>query len=324
MTRRLGTLLRGRSYALALLLALGGLAANALLQPSLLRPGVLSGNLLNTLPLVLVAAGQTLVVLGGGVDLSLGALVSLCNVTFVTLLAARASAAEVAWAATAALGLGLVGGLLNGACVALLRLQPIVATFATSFVFAGAALYVMPSPGGSVPQGLVQAYYSSPLGIPNFFWGVAALLLPWWAARRTRYGPYLYAVGGDARAAYVTGVPVALVWLTTYALAGLLAGLGALALTLSTGTGDPLVGGPMTLSSIVAVVLGGTRLRGGSGGLLGTVLGVVVLSTVQNIVAFLGVPSWWQTLINGVIVLLALASARLEVLLRRRGTWAGA
>ena len=117
--------------------------------------------------------------------------------------------------------------------------------------------------------------------------------------------------------AYMTGVPVSRIRISTYALAGFLAALTGLMLVMNTGTGDPLIGPPMTLNSIVAVVLGGTRLRGGQGGIAGSLIGVIILGLILNIISFANVPSWWQTLVNGLIVMLALAGPGIIALVRR-------
>jgi ribose transport system permease protein len=136
--------------------------------------------------------------------------------------------------------------------------------------------------------------------------------------RRTRYGHFLLAVGGKAEAAYATAVPVAAVQFSSYVAAGLMAALGALALTLGTSSGDPRIGANMTLDSIVAVVLGGTRLSGGQGGIAGSILGVIILGFIRNIISFANVPSWNQTLVDALIILVALAAPGLIGWIRGR------
>jgi ribose transport system permease protein len=311
--------LRRQPFLFALLLLAIAVGLTYVLQPNFFRPAALSGNLRTYLPLMLLAAGQTIVVIGGGVDLSVGAIVSLCNVLIISAMGgAEASPGQVAAAVALGLAAGAIAGALNGACVAYLRFQPIITTFATGFIFNGLALWIMPSPGGSAPPDLQSAYASRPLGIPTALWVALALMLLWALLRRTRYARYLYAVGGSQVAAYTTGVPVPLVRLSTYVISGLMAAATGLALVLSTGTADPLIGDPMTLSSVVAVVLGGTRLSGGQGGLLGTIMGVYILGFIRTIISFAGVPSWWQTLVDGLIVMLVLAGPGLVALLRGR------
>jgi ribose transport system permease protein len=214
----------------------------------------------------------------------------------------------------------MLAGLFNGLCVSYLRLQPIVTTYATSFIYAGVALWVLPRPGGLMPSELTKFYRSNPLEIPLMIWVAALLILLWVGLRGTRYGRYLFAVGGQAEAAYATGVPVSLLRLSTYVVAGLMAAFAALALTLSTGTGDPRIGDAMTLPSIVAVVLGGTRLSGGQGGIAGSLIGVVILGTIRNIISFADVPTWWQTFVDASIIIVALAGPGLIRLIRRRQT----
>ena len=311
--------LRRQPFFFALLLLLITTIVNYVLNPIFFRPSILSGNLRTYLPLMLLAAGQTLVIIGGGVDLSVGAIVSLSNVVIVRLLGDGTNIGLLVPAFVIGLLAGLSAGLANGVCVAYLRFQPIVTTFATSFIFSGLALWIMPTPGGNVPINAVSFYATSPLGIPLTFWVVAFVLLLWWLLRSTRYGTYLYAVGGSAMAAYVTGVPVTLVRVSTYALSGLMAAAGAGALVLATGSGSALIGGPLTLSSIVAVVLGGTRLSGGQGSVLGSILGVVILGFIRSMISFAGVPTWYQVLVDGLIVMVALAGPGLAALLRRRG-----
>ncbi|HMQ30340.1 MAG TPA: ABC transporter permease, partial [Chloroflexaceae bacterium] len=244
--------LRRQPFLFALLLLTVAVAITYALQPNFFRPAALSGNLRTYLPLMLLAAGQTIVVLGGGVDLSVGAIVSLTNVLIVSAMGgAEAGPGQVVAAVALGLAAGALAGALNGACVAYLRFQPIITTFATSFIFNGLALWIMPSPGGSAPPALQSAYASRPLGVPTAVWVALALVLLWGLVRRTRYARYLYAVGGSELAAYTTGVPVPLVRLSTYVVSGVLAAATGLALVLSTGTADPLIGDPMTLSSIV-------------------------------------------------------------------------
>jgi ribose transport system permease protein len=310
--------LRSQPYLLALLLLAIAAAVNYALQPNFFRPAVLSGNLRTFLPLMLLAAGQAIVIIGGGVDLSVGAIVSLANVVMVQAIGGSQDPSVVLPAAALGLLAGALAGAANGLCVAVLRFQPIVTTFATSFVFSGVALWVQPSPGGSVPVEAMSAYTANPLGLPMALWVAAAVLLLWAALKATRYGPYLYAVGGQPLSAYVSGVPVALVRLSTYVISGTMAAAGAVALVLSTGSGSPLVGGPLTLSSIVAVVLGGTRLSGGQGGVAGALIGVVILGLIRSIISFANVSTWYQTLVDGLIVMLALAGPGLVALVRRR------
>lgn len=309
--------LRQNPYLFTLLLLGVLVAVNAGLQTNFFSLRALNGNFRVLLPLMILAAGQAVVIIGGGIDLSVGAVVSLVNAVLVTQMTPESGASGIALAVVLGCAAGLAAGALNGFCVALLRLQPIVTTYATSFVFAGLALLVLPRPGGQLPRALTKFYRSTPLNIPLAVYVIVILLLLWALLRSSRYGQYLYASGSRADAAYTSGVPVAMVKFGTYVLAGLLSALAALALTLGIGSGNARIGDTMTLDSIVAVVLGGTRLSGGQGGLAGTILGVAILGIVRNLISFANVPTWYQTLVNAVIIVLALAGPGLWRLVRR-------
>lgn len=307
-------------YLFALGLLVMAMGVNFYLQPNLFEQRVLSGNLRIFLPLMILTAGQAIVIIGGGIDLSVGTMVSMVNAILVTWITRESTGAEIATAIAVGAGAGMLAGLFNGLCVSYLRLQPIVTTYATSFIYAGVALWILPRPGGLMPSELTKFYRSNPLEIPLMIWVAALLILLWVGLRGTRYGRYLFAVGGKAESAYATGVPVSLLRLSTYVIAGLMAAFAALALTLSTGTGDPRIGDAMTLPSIVAVVLGGTRLSGGQGGIAGSLIGVVILGTIRNIISFADVPTWWQTFVDASIIIVALAGPGLIRLIRGRQT----
>jgi ribose transport system permease protein len=315
----LARVLRQHPYLFTLLLFTVLLIVNRLLQENLFESRVISGNFRTFLPLLILAVGQTFVVIGGGIDLSVGAIVSMTTAILVTNLLPESGFAAFLSVVSLAAVAGMAAGLLNGFCVAILRLQPIVTTYATSFVFSGIALWLLPRPGGAMPKEIAQFYRRElPLGLPVGVYVIVGLLLLWWLLRKTRYGRYLFAVGGQPDAAYATGVPVSWVRISTYMLSGLFAALAATALTLGTSSGDPRIGDAMTLDSVVAVVLGGTRLSGGQGGIAGTILGVIVLSLIRNIISFANVPNWWQTLVDALIIVIALAGPGLVRLLRRR------
>jgi ribose transport system permease protein len=311
-------ILRANPYLFALLLLVILMIVSAVLQDNFFRLGVISGNLRVFLPLMILAVGQTVVIIGGGIDLSLGMMVSLVNAVLVTRITADSSPPEIFLAIVVGCAVGMFAGAVNGFCVAWLRLQPIVTTYATSFVFAGLALLILPRPGGALPRELTSLYRSAPLTIPFPVYLIATLLLVWWLVRSSRFGQYLYAVGGNPEAAYTTGLAVTRLRFSVYVLSGLFAALAAVALTLGIGSGNPRIGEAMTLESVVATVVGGTRLSGGQGGVVGTILGVAILGLIRNIISFANVPTWYQTLVNAVIIVLALAAPGVVSLFRRR------
>src|SRR5579864_1989713 len=167
MTRnRIQRLLSRQSYLLALVLLVISLLINLHFQANLLGASVISRNFRAFLPAMILAVGQTVVVVGGGIDLSVGAIVTLGNAILATAILANSSPADIAWAIVLTCGAGLLAGTVNGLCVAYLRLQPIVTTYATSFLFGGIALLILPRPGGDIADILLQFYRTSPVGVP--------------------------------------------------------------------------------------------------------------------------------------------------------------
>lgn len=307
------------SYSLALFLFILGLIVNLILQPTLIQPRVINGNLRAWLPIILLSVGQAVVMIGGGLDLSVGTLVSLGNAILVTQITEETTTINNLIFIFVVILVGAAGGLLNGFTTAALGLQPMITTYATSFIFAGLALLVLPQPGGSIPRAYSKFYRSTtPLGIPLAIFVIALVMIAWAVLRKRRYGRFLYAVGGKADAAYYTGVPVTRIRISTYMISGLMAALAAIALTLLTGSGDPRIGEAMTLESITAVIIGGTSLAGGTGGIFGAILGVGLLGTISNIISFARLDSWWRTLVNAVIIVIALAGPGLGDLLRSK------
>lgn len=289
-------------------------AVNAVLEPTFFTVGVATSNLSTFLPLTLVAIGQTYVILASDIDLSNGAIVSLVNVVTVVVIAGTHG--SIALGLAAGLAAGIAAGAVNGLFVAYLRYQPIVTTFATAVVFSGLALWVLPQAGGQVPAAFYQAYAGGFLFVPTVVWILLAGAAFAALVARLRFYHDLRAVGGNMQAAFQTGLAVARIRLVAYAISGLFAALCGLALVGETASGDPLIGAGLTLSSITAVVLGGTALSGGVGGALGSVLGAFILGLINNVIFFAEAPFAWQGLIQGAIILAALAAG---VVFARRG-----
>lgn len=306
------------TYIISLILLVVVLIVNYAFQNNVFELGVLNTNLRTLLPLIVLSVGQSIVVIGGGLDLSVGTLVSMLSALLVTWITPESTPEQIAPAVLLVCGAGMLAGALNGLVVAYLRLQPMITTYATSFVFSGIALLLLPRPGGSIPRSLSTFYRSPLLDIPLAFYAIALLLLFWFLLRSTRYAQFLYATGSSSAAAYATGIPVRLVRFTTYVWSGLFSALAAITLMLSTGGASQAnIGDNMTLDSIVAVVLGGTRLSGGQGGIAGAIIGVLILRVIRNIIFFAAIPTWSQTLVNALIIIVALAGPGLIRLIRR-------
>lgn len=305
-----------RPYLLSIAVLVVLAIVNTVLQPSFVTFGVAVSNVSAFLPLTLLAIGETFVVLGSDIDLSNGGIVSLVNVVVVEVIEGMGGTGlSFAAGIAAGLAVGLAAGLFNGACVAYLRFQPIVTTFASSVIFIGLALWVLPQAGGQVPPAFYQAYSGAFLGVPTVLWALAAALAIAMTLARSRFFQALRATGGNMQAAFQTGLPVARVRLRAYAISGVFAALSGLALVGETASGDPLIGGALTLSSVTAVVLGGTSLAGCVGSVLGGVVGAFILGIINNVIFFAHVPFEWQGLIQGAIILAALSGG---VIMARR------
>jgi len=154
--------------------------------------------------------------------------------------------------------------------------------------------------------------------LPLAFYVIAIILLVWGYIRSTRYGNFLFSVGGKAQAAYETAVPVTTIQFSTYVISGLMAAFSGIAITMLSGSGNAEIGSAMTLNSITAVVIGGTALSGGIGGVAGPMLGAITLGFLQNIISFADIDTWWETLAKASIIVAALATPGLINLIRRR------
>lgn len=300
---RLGRIDRSLWIVTALLAVV--VVTNAVLQPTFFDSYSIASSFATFVPLTLVALAQTVVILTGGIDLSIGASVTLASVVAVVVM--QGADQRTAVGAAVAVITGAACGTVNGIAVALLRLQPIIVTFATASVFAGAALLVLPRPGGAVPSVLTRGYRADVLGVPVTVLLVLLVVAGWFLMARTRLLRHVYAVGGDARAAYASTVPVTRVRVLAYALCGALGGLAAVALLANSGSGDPFVGLDLTLGSVAAVVIGGTVLTGGKGSGLGSIMGALVLALIANVIFFAGVPTNVRPLVSGLVIVIAIA-----------------
>jgi len=297
-----------RPYLPAILVSILLFTINGYLQPNTLRPGAIVADISTFLPMILLAVGQTYVVLASDIDLSVGSIISLVNVVTVTIIAYLGGGPGAIFGGIAAgLLTGMLCGVLNGVCVAILRFQPIVATFATGIVFAGFALWVLPQAGLPTPDAYWETYGENLAGMPFVLWILAATAIAVVLIANLVFYRSLMAVGGDMPSAYQTGLPVTRLRVWAYTLCGLFAAIAALCLTGDTASGDPLLGAKSTLGSVAAVVLGGTALSGGRGSPLGSIFGAIILGLIGSVVFFAGVPFEFQNLVQGLIVLAALA-----------------
>ena len=255
------------------------------------------------LPLALAGIGETLVILTNGIDLSVGGVITMANVT-TAVLAQHGLGDE---GVLVALAVGVLAGLVNGLIVNYARIAPLIATLATSSIFFGFALIILPLPGGAVP-GWLPAWTVGTIGsLPVAAIWLAALMAGGWALlRRTRFGVNLQALGGSEPSSWSAGIRVVRVRTLAYVFSGVFSALAGIVLAGLTQSGDPTIGAPYLLDTIAAVVIGGTSLTGGVGTIVGTVLGASVLSLVSAVLLTSGLSTYIQYLVSGGIVIGAL------------------
>jgi ribose transport system permease protein len=288
------------------------LVATKLIQPDFGISGLDSLSR-SALPFALATLGMAIVVISGGIDLSIASIMAVCSVTAAVLMQSSGDAGAGLVVALA-LAIGFAMGAINGSIIVLTRVPDIVVTLAMLFVWEGTAILILESPGGAAVPWL-RALIVGGVTIP----GVAESLTQWlpkslvllsccvgllWIpVRRSRLGLMLYAIGSDQLAAFRSGVPVGRTRILAYALSGLCAALGGLALTMGTGIGEPIPG-PYLLASVAAVVLGGVSLSGGRGGLLGPILAVFVLRLVRMDLTLMSVDPNVTTIVEGTIMVI--------------------
>jgi len=286
------------------------LVATKLIQPDFGVSG-LDNLARSALPFALATVGMAVVVIAGGIDLSIAAMMAVASVTAAVLMDG-ASDGQAVFAVLGVLVLGLAMGALNGALIVLTRVPDIVVTLAMLFVWQGVALLILNAPGGGAApwlRALTVGGVTLP-GVPaaltewlprGFVFLAVVVAVIWGPIRRSKLALMFYALGSDAQAAYRSGVPVGRVRVAAYAVCGLFAALGGLSVTMATGIGEPIPG-PYLLASVAAVVLGGVVLGGGRGGVLGPILAVIVLRLVRMDLTLLSVDPNAAAIVEGLIM----------------------
>jgi ribose transport system permease protein len=310
---RLSAATRGALIAVlifAVMFAIYGLKQPVGLTPNVINTAANKGALL-----ALVAMAQTLPVLTGGLDLSVGAIFVLSN--------CLASSIVVGDTGPTVLGIivvllvGLLCGAINGVIIVYGRLQPLIVTLATGAAYFGIALAIRPQPGGSVNFELADFMTRSTYAIPHSAVLLAlVVLLIWMPYRRSVLGRAAYAIGSAEQAAYMSGVPIARAKVLAYALSGVLASIGGLLLTAITysGAAKLSIANDYTLNSIGAVVIGGTSLFGGVGSAIGSIFGAFVMRTVGDLLIVFDINPVLQPLFVGIVLLAAVSIGSLRVL----------
>lgn len=306
MTTKLRALLTGRNsrqglWFIPLLIGCLGSAWLALRTDEFLNAQNLLNLVAQATPLMIVSVGQMIVVLVRGLDLSVGAVISLTT----AVLALDAPAYVLV--PTVFLAAGLIG-FVNGFAVTRLNVHPIIATLSMMMIVQGVTMLVRPVAGGTIPPIVIHLVTGEVLGIyMPVIWSVLVILVSWKLIHGSRFGLHLFAIGGADDVARSFGIAERRNTLLAYMICSAFAALAGLFLAARIASGDPNIGMPFALDSVTAVALGGTQLAGGVGSLHGTVIGAFLMALLANGMNVENVSAFVQTAVNGAILLLVVA-----------------
>lgn len=280
----------------------------------------------NSLPLVYLAIGQAIIVIAGGIDLSMGALLLLSNVIAARFMADQPIGIVLLVAVGIIVGLAILNAFV-GYIISVSAVPDIVVTLATSYIWSGVALWVLPSPGGGTAPEFRWLFTGSQAGIGGSYvvplvMMVIPALVVFLFSRRTRVGLAMYAIGSSSVAARLAGLDTRRAKIVSYAVGGAMAALAGLATVAITGTGDPRfsVGANATLNSVAAIVLGGIALTGGVGSVLGVVATGVILIMLNPILVAMGINANTAQVIQGALIAGVMMIGGLVALYRERSS----
>jgi ribose transport system permease protein len=305
----IGRVLRKYSFGFALVLDVALLIANLGSESGGFG---LTQQLANLAPLAIAALASGPAIIGGGFDLTISPLMFLTNCVFVVWLVPHGLGGAIS--VPIMLGVGMGVGILNGLMITGLRVQPIVVTLAMYFILQGVDLVISPTPASMAHSNWVQHLANSVGPIPGAIFTIGGPLLIWYGLKFVPFRRLLYAVGSNDATTYSSGVSIATVRVASYALGGIFAGFGGLALTALVSSTNSSNSTEYSLLAIAAIALGGTSLSGGRGGLVGGLLGAAAIYLLQNLLANFGVnPAYLQVVYGGMLVLAVVLGGKFAI-----------
>ncbi|GHV75900.1 ribose ABC transporter permease [Spirochaetia bacterium] len=287
----------------SLLLVIIFTVVSAVISPFFLSKLYLPNFIGAYIPVMILSIGQFVVLISGGIDISIGAIMTLVNVLIVHLIGLNF---DPLLAFTLGGLVGIALGCINGLVVSMFRVNAMLVTLATQSIASGIALAILPAPGGKVPMKYVLWYMDSISILPLPLIFVLLVAACWLIIYFTPLGKQLFAVGENLRMAFVSAIKVKRVQFFAYAFAGFAAAIAGIAVSGSIGSGSAKVGLPLTLNSVAACVIGGISLSGGKGSIIGSILGAFFLALVFNIVISIRISPYLQSFISGLVVLLCI------------------
>lgn len=287
-----------------------------ILNSNTLSIGYISNKCDSAFSLILVAIGQTFALISGGFDLSVGGIICITN-SLAAVHMGDSAGSILLWAfISLAIGIGI--GCFNGYMIEKTKLQPFIVTLATQFICMGLALLILKVDGGKVPKLYINALLSRFGSIPLSAVLIAFILLGWVYFKRTNICLNIYAVGSNKKSANLNGISVLKTTICAYGISGGFAALAGLFRTAAVASGSPTAGADFVMISISAAVIGGTALSGGVGGIVGTIIGAFVLRYISDLLVFMKVSSYWSSLVQGILLILAVSLSSYGTVRRKR------
>ncbi len=296
---------RNRNTVIIWLVLLAMIIGSALLSESFTNPRNFPNIMRQSAALMLVSIGQTIIMLSGGIDLSVGSVVSLTVVVMAALM--EPTPESMIFSVVVGLSIGAIVGFFNGFAVNRLKLAPFMVTLATLSIVQGLALQLRSNPQATIPREFSPMFIDNigdVLPIP-FLIIIGSTFLAWIMLRYTRFGRHIYAVGSNEAATRLSGLATDRIKLYAYMLAGVMASAGGVFLAARSRAGDPFIGESFAFDSITATIIGGAALTGGVGSVWGTLAGVWILTILSNVLNLTGVPANSQFLFKGALLVIA-------------------
>lgn len=317
MKRKLGNLLLRPSAPISIITAVIFVTAFMNIE-SFRSPYSINNVIIQMVALGLVSLGQSFAILVGDVDLCVGGIISIVTVLAATLM--QDSASSMVAVSCLCLAVGVTIGIMNGMLTTVIRIDAMVTTFATNTMLLGIALWIMESPGGYIPYEYMTLIDKTIGMIPAPLVLLLLLVaLSWYILDRTVLGFHIRAIGGGRQSAFTSGINIMKTKIMAHAMAGLLAALAGLFLSARMASGDALSGVPFSLDSMTAVVAGGINFATGVGSVIGTTVAAFLISVLGNIFNHMGISPYWQYVLKGGLLVIAVAAAVVRARLAPKG-----
>ncbi|MEA4853964.1 MAG: ABC transporter permease [Christensenella sp.] len=317
-----------------LIIFIAMIAIVAILQGNFFDPSSLRNSVISWTPLILLSLGQAIVIIAGGLDLSAGPAMAFMMCVMASIMK-KDDPASGGTALLVGIVVMLVVGLVNGLSVGYLKLPPLIATFATSYIWLGASLFIMPTPGGECANwmrifysfdsvtGMPEALKAFGSAIPTGVLLIIAAVIIWYCVSRTKTGRYIYAVGSDRTTAFQSGINTAKVQTMAYMLNSLFIFFCALFMVAQNQAGSARIGDPLTLQCVAAAVVGGIALTGGRGNVFMAIVGAIIMSLVSKLIYVANIESAYQSLVSGIIIIAAIASSTIYTTINEKALLKG-